>query len=151
MDISRLATLAGNTVVTAAVTDAWEITRHKVSRLFGRGQRDHATERRLDTTCNQLAATPPSGLAEVKVSLAAQWAVRLADLVEQYPDVEAELRAAVDDIRALLPAESVSAMDHALAAGRDINISVDRGGLAAGVVHGNIVQPGPTLPGPAKR
>ena len=32
-----LAALAGNTVVTAAVTDAWESTRKGFARLLGRG------------------------------------------------------------------------------------------------------------------
>ena len=35
-----LATLAGNTVVTAAVTDAWEAARDKFARLLGRGDPD---------------------------------------------------------------------------------------------------------------
>jgi hypothetical protein len=43
----------------------------------------------------------------------------------------------------------VTASDHAVAAGRDVKITADRGGLAAGVVHGNVT-PGPTPPGPAQ-
>jgi len=42
----------------------------------------------------------------------------------------------------------VSASDHAAAAGRDMNITASNGGTAAGVIHGNVTPPGPTLPGP---
>ena len=44
----------------------------------------------------------------------------------------------------------VTASDHAVAAGRDVKITADRGGLAAGVVHGDVAPPGPTPPGPAQ-
>jgi hypothetical protein len=51
-----LAALAGNTVVTAAVTDAWESTRKGFARLLGRGDPDktEAAERRLEETHDQL-------------------------------------------------------------------------------------------------
>ena len=45
MDISSLVALAGNTLVAAAVTDAWEDVRQKIARLFGRGQPDPGAER----------------------------------------------------------------------------------------------------------
>jgi hypothetical protein len=51
-----LAALAGNTLVAAAVTDAWESARHKTARLFGRGQQDPATERRFNATRERLTA-----------------------------------------------------------------------------------------------
>ena len=49
-----------------------------------------------------------------------------------------------------LPAGAVSAADHSVAAGRDVNITASGGGTAAGVIHGNVAPPGPTPPGPAK-
>jgi hypothetical protein len=45
----------------------------------------------------------------------------------------------------------VSAADHAVAAGRDLSIHADGGGIAAGVIHGNVAPPGPTVPGPGNR
>jgi hypothetical protein len=149
MDISSLAALAGNAVVTAALTDAWETVRQRFARLFGRGQPDSATERRLDATHSKLTATPAAELAEAQDDLAAQWTTRLADLLDEHPDAEAELRALVAEVQAMLPAESVSSADHSLAAARDINIGADRGSVAAGVIHGNVAPPGPTQPGPA--
>jgi hypothetical protein len=43
----------------------------------------------------------------------------------------------------------VLASGHAAAAGRDLNITASGGGTAAGVIHGNVAPPDPTLPGPA--
>ena len=148
MDISSLAVLAGNTLVAAAVTDAWESARHRFARLFGRGQPDPATERRLEATRSQLAAASPDGLEQVRADLARQWALRLADVLEDDPGAETELRALVDEIGALLPDGAVSAVGHSVAAGRDVNIRADRGSFATGVIHGNVAPPGPTGPGP---
>ena len=149
MDIGSLVALAGNTLVAAAVTDAWETARHRFARLFGRGKPDSATERRLEATRSQLAAAPPADLEQVQADLASQWALRLADLLEEDPDAEAELRALVEELRAMLPAGVVSAADHAVAAGRDVNIGATSGGVAAGVIHGNVAPPNPTKTGPA--
>ena len=117
--------------------------------LFGRGQPDPATERQLDATSRLLAAAQPAALEQAQAELAARWAVRLADLLDGHPDAEAELRALVDEIRALLPAGALSATNHSVAASRDVNIRADRGSVASGVIHGNVAPPGPPVPGPA--
>jgi len=148
MDINSLAALAGNTLVAAAVTDAWETARHRFARLFGRGEPDPVTERRLEATRSQLAAVSADGLEQMRADLAGQWALRLADLLEEDPGAEAELRALVAQIQAALPAGTASAADHAVAAGRDVNITASGGGIAAGVIHGDVTPPGPTRPGP---
>ena len=143
MDVATLAALAGNALVTAAVTDAWEDVRGKVAHLFGRGQPDPQIERRLAETREQLAGQP-AGLARVQAVLAAQWTTRFGDLLADHPDAEAELRSWVAAIQALGP---VTATGHAVAAGRDVIVHADRGGIAAGVIHGDVT-PGPTMPGP---
>jgi GrpB-like predicted nucleotidyltransferase (UPF0157 family) len=149
MDINSLAALAGNTLVAAVITDAWETARHGFARLFGRGKPDPATERRLEATRSQLAAAPPADLEQVQADLAGQWALRLADLLEENPDAEADLRALVQEIQEARPAGVVSAADHAVAAGRNVNIGADRGGVAAGVIHGNVAPPNPPGQDPA--
>ena len=58
--VVALAAMAAAALVQAMVTDGWEGVRHKVARLFGRGQPDAAIERRLDTTRDQLT-TATSG------------------------------------------------------------------------------------------
>ena len=148
MDISSLAALAGNTLVTAAVTDAWETARHRFARLFGRGEPDPVTERRLEATRSQLAAASADGREQMRADMAGQWALRLADLLDDDPAAEAELRELVEEIGALLPGSAVSAVGHSVAAGRDVSVRADRGSVAAGVIHGNVAPPGPTGPGP---
>jgi hypothetical protein len=143
-----LAALAGNTVVTAAVTDAWESARKGFARLLGRGDpaKTKLAEERLAETHDQLTQATGTDLEPVRAALEAQWVTRMRDLLEEDPGVEADLRALVQEIQAQLPAGMVSAADHAVAAGRDVNISASEGGMAAGVIHGD-VHTGPTRPG----
>jgi len=143
MDIAALAALAGNALVTAAVTDVWEDLRHKIARLFGCGRPDPQIERRLDATREQLAATPPGELERAQAALAGQWQTRFADLLADYPEAAGDVEALVREINANLPA----AADHSAAAGRDMIARADRGGVAANVVHGNVAA-GPTMPDP---
>ena len=146
-----LAALTGNTVVTAAVTDAWESARKGFARLLGRGDpaKTKLAEERLTETADQLTEATGADVEPVRAALEAQWVTRMRDLLEEDPGAEADLRALVEEMQARLPAGMVSAADHAVAAGRDVNISADRGGIAAGVIHGNVAPPDPTHPGPA--
>jgi hypothetical protein len=150
--LEALAALAGNTVVAAATTDAWEAARRKFARLLGRGdsKKEELADKRLEETRQQLTAVTGHELEHAQGELARAWQVRVADLLEEDPGVEAELRALVEEVRAQLPAEVVSAADHSVAAGRDVDISASQGSLAAGVIHGNVAPPGPTRPGPTR-
>jgi hypothetical protein len=145
-----LAALAGNTVVSAATTDAWEACRRGIARLLGRGdaKKTELAKQRLAETHNQLATAAGADLERARAAQEAQWTTRLTDLLEENPDVEAELRALVREIRAQFPAGGVSAADHAVAAGRDVSISAAGGAVAAGVIHGDVAPPGPPRPGP---
>jgi len=146
--LMALAALAGNTVVAAATTDAWEAARRGFARLLGRGdpKQEQLAEQRLEETRQQLTGADSE---QARAALAERWAGRLADLLEEAPGVEADLRALVQEIQAALPASAVSAADHSAAAGRDMNIEASGGGIAAAVIHGNVAPPGPTDPGPA--
>lgn len=144
MDIAALAALAGNALVTAAVTDAWEDVRHKVARIFGRGEPDSQIEKKLESTRAALVAAKSPGDAEkARADQAASWTARLRVLLEDHPDALSELEALVNQINASAPVASV----RAVAAGRDMNVVADRGGVAAGVIHG-AVSTGPIRPGP---
>src|SRR5215471_9783608 len=149
--LQTLAQLAGLTVVAAAVTDAWETARRRTARLLGRGdpKKEQLAEQRLEETHERLTSLQGDELKEARTALAERWTTRLADLLEEDPGIEAELRALVQEIQAALPAGAVSATDHGIAAGRDVNIRADRGSFAAGSVHGDVTLPGPTSPGPA--
>jgi hypothetical protein len=135
MDIAALVALAGNALVAAAVTDAWVEVRGKVARLFGRGRPDPTIERRLDETHAQLASSAPAELQRAQTAHAARWATRFGDLLADFPDAEAELRGLLAEIQNMAP---VTATDHAVAAGGDMTWQADRGGVAAGVIHGNV-------------
>jgi hypothetical protein len=146
-----LAALAGNTVVAAATTDVWEAARRKFARLLGRGDaaKEQQADKRLEETRRQLEGVSGPELEQAQADLGRVWQVRIADLLEEDPGVEAELRALVEEIRAQLPAGVVSAADHAIAAGRDVNVTASGGGIAAGVIHGDVTPPNPTRQGPA--
>jgi hypothetical protein len=148
--LTALAALAGNTVVTAATTDAWEAARRRFARLLGRGDqaRTEVAERRLAETHEQLTGAADADLESARSALQAQWATRLADLLEEDPGVEDDLRALVQEVQSALSAGAVSAAGHAVAAGRDVNVTASGGGLAAGVIHGNVAPPDPSRPGP---
>jgi hypothetical protein len=146
-----LAQFAGQTVAAAAITDVWESARHKFAKLLGRGnpKKTQVAERWLAETHERLAAAAAADLEPVRAAQAQRWEGRFADLLDEDPGVEADLRALVEEIQATLPASAVSAADHSVAAGRDVNVSADRGSVAAAVVHGDVTPPGPTSPGPA--
>jgi len=148
-----LAQWAGQTVAAAAVTDVWEAARHKVARLLGRGdpRKTGAAERWLDETRQQLTAAQGADLEPVQAAAAQRWEGRFADLLDEDPGVEADLRALVEAIAAQLPAGMVSAADHSVTAGRDVKITATGGAVAAGVIHGNVAPPNPTPPGQANR
>ena len=151
--LMALAQWAGQTVAAAAVTDVWEAARHKVARLLGRGdaRKTGAAERWLDETHQQLTAVQGADLEPARAAAARRWEGRFADLLDEDPGVEADLRVLVEEIAAQLPAGVVSAADHSVAAGRDVHITASGGGTAAGVIHGNVAPPGPTRPGPENR
>jgi hypothetical protein len=138
--VVALAAMSAAALVQAMVTDGWEEVRHKVARLFGRGQPDVAIERRLDVTRDQLTAAAPDDLETVQAALATQWETRFADLLADHPDAEAELAALVKQIR-----PTVAAADHAVAAGGNVTATAHGGGVAANVIHGD-VHAGPTRP-----
>jgi hypothetical protein len=140
--VVALAAMVAAALVQAMVTDGWEGVRHKVARLFGRGQPDAAIERRLDTTRDQLSAATSGDREQVRAALTAQWETRFADLLADHPDAEADLAALVKEIK-----PAVTAADHSVAAGGNVTATAKSGGVAANVIHGD-VHAGPTWPGP---
>jgi hypothetical protein len=148
-----LAQFAGQTVAAAAVTDVWEAVRGRFARLLGRRDARSAevAERWLAQTREQLtAAVPGAALEQAREAAAQRWAGRFVDLLDEDPGLEAELRALVEEVAAQLPAGTVSAADHSVAAQGDVNITASGGGIAAGVIHGNVAPPDPTSPGTAE-
>lgn len=173
-ELETLAQFAGQTVVAAAITDAWEWARGRFARLFGRGDARQAqvADGWLAQTAGQLAAATPDTIDQARRAAAERWTNRFDDLLDQNPELETELRTVADEVAARLPAGPVSAVgtvsaaDGSIAAGHDVRISAWNGGTAAGVINGNVTPgypagqsysrghpPGsanPTVPGPAR-
>ena len=149
--LAALAQWAGQTVAAAAVSDVWESAKGKFARLLGCGdaRKTEVAQRWLAETHEQLTVVEGADLERARAALAQRWEDRFADLLDEDPGAEADLRAVVQEIQTALPAGVVSAADHAVAAGRDVTISADRSGIAAGVIHGNVAPPNPPGPGPA--
>lgn len=140
-----LAQFAGQTVAAAAITDGWETVRGRFARLLGHGdtRKTEVVERWLAQTRQQLtAAAPGADLERVREAAAARWADRFADLLDEDPVIETELREIAEEVAAQLP-RAVSAAGYSVAAGRDVKIAASGGGIAAGVIHGNVMLPAP--------
>jgi tetratricopeptide (TPR) repeat protein len=132
-DLVALASLAGNTVVAAAATDAWESARGGIARLFGRIGRDRAemAAQRLEETRGQLAGLAGVDLERAQDVQAQRWATRLTDLLEEDPDAASELSVLVRQVHQAVASYSA-------AAGRDMAIS-SSGGIAAGAVRAEAI------------
>jgi hypothetical protein len=149
--LMALAQWAGQTVAASAVTDVWEAARRRVARLLGHGdlRKTELAEQWLDETHQQLIAADRE-LEPIRAAVGRRWEGRFADLLDEDPGVESELRALVEEVQAQLPPGVIPAADHAVVAGRDVNITASGGGTAAGVIHGNVAPPNPTGPGPVR-
>jgi hypothetical protein len=134
-----LAQFAGQTVVAAATTDAWESARHKFARLLGRGdpKRTEVAERWLEETRQQLTSAAGAELEPLRAAQVQRWRGRFEDLLDEDPVIETGLRVLVEEFQAELPTGVVSGGDHSVAAGRDVRIAASRGGAAASVTHGD--------------
>ena len=107
-------------VAAATVTDVWEAARHKVARLLGRGDPKNRNGRAVDKeTHQQLTAAADADLEPIRPRRG-RWEARFADLLDEDPGAEADLRAVVEEIAAQLPAGVPSAADHSVAAGRGV-------------------------------
>jgi hypothetical protein len=117
--LMALAQFAGQTVAAAAITDVWEAVRGRFARLLGRGdaRKTQVAEQWLAQTQQQLTVTTGSELERTREAAAERWTSRFADLLDEDPGVEAELRALVEEVAAQLPATAVSAADHSVVAG----------------------------------
>lgn len=151
-----LAQWAGQTVAAAAVTDVWESARHKFARLLGCGdpRKTGVAQRWLEQTHQQLTVVEGADLESATAAQAQRWEARFADLLDEDPDVEAGLRALIEEIQAQLPTGAVTAVDHSLAARSDLSVGgsvniADRGGVVAQDAHGSI-SVNPPLPGLAR-
>jgi Tetratricopeptide repeat len=94
-------------VVDAAATDEWQAAERGYARLLGREDSDQTrrAEQWLGETREQLVGAGGTDVDLIRTALAVRWAGRLADLLEQNPDAEADLQSLVQEIKAALPTE----------------------------------------------
>src|SRR5271166_1639518 len=124
---SRLAltVLAGRTVVDAASTDGWDTVRCGYARLLGRGdtERTRLAEQRLDETRKQLIDVARTEVwLYLSSELALRWTERLADLLAENPDAEADLRTLIQEIQTTLPSGALSGSSQTAFVGGGENI-----------------------------
>lgn len=103
--LSPVVAAGGSAFVGAAATDAWQSARNGVVRLFGRGgqRRQEAVGRWADQTAAEIEQAPEAERALLRERLALTWQQRLADLVEEYPEIGKELQAWVRQVQVQLP------------------------------------------------
>jgi hypothetical protein len=113
-----LTALAGRMVVVAAATDEWETARSGFAQLLGRGDPEQIRldEQRLEEAREQFIGAADPGAGLIRTTLARQWAGRLAALLEENPDAEAELQALVHEMQAVPRIETPAASNHAVSA-----------------------------------
>jgi hypothetical protein len=100
--LAALAAVGGTAVVNAMVTDGWEGVRKRFARLLGRGDQKEteAAEARLEKSHEALRGLSGADLEKAQAEQAVLWRTRLADLLENQPDAEAELRSLVAEVQA---------------------------------------------------
>ena len=131
-----LAALAGRTVVDAVGADGWETAQRRFARLLGRGDAEQTrlAELRLKETHEKLIGAAGEDVGLVRTALGVGWTAWLVDFLEENPGAEADLQTLVQEIQAVLPGETVSASDHAVAANGAVSTDAAQG-------------PGPEHPG----
>ena len=111
-----LAALAGRTVVDAITAHGWETAQLKFAQLLGCGDAEQTrlAEQRLKETHEKLVTATGTDIGLIRMALEAGWAARLVDFLEENPDTEADLRILVQEMRAVLHPETISASNQAV-------------------------------------
>jgi hypothetical protein len=106
--IAPLANAAGLAFASAAGTAAWDSARAGLARLFGRGgqARQDLALRWADDAANDIAQAPSGSAEQVRARYAATWQQRLADLIEEFPDLREQVGDWSERTRGQLPASA---------------------------------------------
>lgn len=118
--LAALAAAAGTALVSAMTEDVWHQVKTRCARLLGRddGQAEQRQAERLEH--DRAAVLAADDRQDVARQVAAAWATRIGDLLDERPDQEPAVRALVAFIAERVPAAAagtiqmnVSAYDHA--------------------------------------
>ena len=144
-ELVALASTAASTLVAAMTTDVWRLVRSRLGRLLGRGdpRGESAVLEAMDEDARAVADA--GGESGVAGELTGQWTGRLRDLLRMDPEAAEQLRELVAELTA--PGAGVSTAGHGVAAGGDVTIRADRGGVAAGTIEGGVHLGKPPGPG----
>ncbi len=95
--LAGLAAAGGNALVSAMVTDGWEVCRNRFARLLGRGDPKATSDAlaKLESSYAVLAGHSGADLERAQAEQVIVWRTRLADLLECHPETEDELRTAI--------------------------------------------------------
>jgi hypothetical protein len=131
--ITGAASAGGTALIGAAATDAWQTARDGVVRLFARGgeRRAELVRDHLDRDVAVIEAAGPGERDEVRARLLPAWQVRLADLLEEFPEAREELSAWAEQVRAQLPDVQASWVQNITASAS--------GAIAQGAMFGNVI------------
>jgi hypothetical protein len=104
MDLAALAMTGATALVGAMATDAWQVAREGIARLFRRRGADHqaSIEAQLDRNADLVSKAPDAERA--RQSLIALWELELTGLMAQDPGAAAELTALITEVHSRLPA-----------------------------------------------
>ncbi|GHE32617.1 hypothetical protein GCM10017673_39300 [Streptosporangium violaceochromogenes] len=110
--LTALAGAAGAGLVTAMATDAWTEVKTRFGRLLGRGDSEQQArqETRLERSRQELTSAAADQAEQVKAAQEAAWRTRFADLLEEEPEREPQLRAVLDFIAQHVPAAASGAV-----------------------------------------
>jgi hypothetical protein len=115
--LTALASMGGSALVTAMVTDGWEGMKARFARMFGRGdaKRAEVAAGRLEQSQAVLAGLSGPDLERARTEQEIMWRTRLADLLEQDPSAEQELRTLVAEVQAQVAGSVGRVEQHAAA------------------------------------
>ncbi|MEV8634693.1 hypothetical protein AB0395_23855 [Streptosporangium sp. NPDC051023] len=130
--LTALAGAAGTGLVTAMTTDAWTEVKTRFGKLLGRGdsEQEARQEIRLERSRQEVTSATADQVEQVRAAQEAAWRTRFADLLEEEPEREAQLRAALDFLGQKVP----------VAASGAVQVNAQAFGQAQQAVQGQGVQ-----------
>ena len=107
--LNELAMTGATTLVAALATQTWESARDGLVKVFkGTSADTDKLARRANRDRAALAELDPAQAQERTDELAIEWRGRLRDVLEEHPEVRAELAAWAEWVRTELPAPATS-------------------------------------------
>jgi len=135
--LAALATSGGTVLAGAIATDAWKVARDGIGRLLGKTGPESRAAVEAQMDANVALVERSSDPERARQALTPMWQLQLTQLLEENPELEADLRQLVRSIEAALPAQQQQWVQ--------MNVARDNSRLFA-VQGGNIVYhegPGP--------